>query len=39
MTLIAVYADWETLNGSRRLGFLHVRKTRSSNVFEFEYDL
>ena len=38
MTLIAVYADWETLNGPRRLGFLHVRKTRSANVFEFEYD-
>jgi serine/threonine-protein kinase HipA len=38
MTLIAVYADWESLNGPRRLGFLHARKARSSNVFEFEYD-
>jgi serine/threonine-protein kinase HipA len=38
MTLIAVYADWESLNGPRRLGFLHARKARSTNVFEFEYD-
>jgi serine/threonine-protein kinase HipA len=38
MTLIAVYADWATLGGPRRLGFLHARKARSSNVFEFEYD-
>jgi serine/threonine-protein kinase HipA len=38
MTLIAVYADWESLNGARRLGFLHARKTRNTNVFEFEYD-
>lgn len=38
MTLIAVYADWESLNGARRLGFLHARKTRNANVFEFEYD-
>lgn len=38
MTLIAVYADWETLEGPRRLGFLHTRKARSANVFEFEYD-
>ena len=38
MTRIAVYADWESLNGPRRLGFLHARKARSSNVFEFEYD-
>jgi serine/threonine-protein kinase HipA len=38
MTLIAVYADWESLNGPRRLGFLHARKARTSNVFEFEYD-
>lgn len=38
MTLIAVYADWETLNGPRRLGFLHARQARSTNVFEFEYD-
>jgi serine/threonine-protein kinase HipA len=38
MTLIAVYADWESLNGPRRLGFLHANKVRSNNVFEFEYD-
>ncbi|WP_095192373.1 type II toxin-antitoxin system HipA family toxin [Pseudomonas sp. Irchel 3A7] len=38
MTLIAVYADWESLKGPRRLGFLHARKARSTNVFEFEYD-
>ena len=38
MTLIAVYADWETLQRPRRLGFLHARKARSTNVFEFEYD-
>jgi len=38
MTQIAVYADWESLNGPRRLGFLHARKTRSTEVFEFEYD-
>lgn len=38
MTLIAVYADWESLGGPRRLGFLHARRARSTNVFEFEYD-
>jgi serine/threonine-protein kinase HipA len=38
MTQIAVYADWETLGGPRRLGFLYARKARSTNVFEFEYD-
>ncbi|TPG82203.1 type II toxin-antitoxin system HipA family toxin [Pseudomonas mandelii] len=38
MTLISVYADWESLNGPRRLGFLHARKARATNVFEFEYD-
>lgn len=38
MTLIAVYADWETLRRPRRLGFLHAGKARSTNVFEFEYD-
>ncbi|WP_260962760.1 type II toxin-antitoxin system HipA family toxin [Pseudomonas citri] len=39
MTLIAVYADWESLGGPRRLGLLHARKTRSADVFEFEYDV
>jgi serine/threonine-protein kinase HipA len=38
MTLIAVYADWESLGRPRRLGFLHSRKTRFTEVFEFEYD-
>lgn len=38
MTLIAVYADWESLNGPRRLGFLHAAKAYATNVFEFEYD-
>ena len=38
MTLIAVYANWETLQRPRRLGFLHAGKARSTNVFEFEYD-
>ena len=38
MTQIAVYADWESLSGPRRLGFLHARKARSTEVFEFEYD-
>lgn len=38
MTLIAVYADWETLAKPRRLGFLHASKARSTTVFEFEYD-
>ena len=38
MTQIAVYADWESLNGPRRLGFLHARKARATEIFEFEYD-
>lgn len=38
MTMIGVYADWEGLPGPRRLGFLHSRKTRASEQFEFQYD-
>lgn len=33
-----MYADWASLNGPRRLGFLHARKARATEVFEFEYD-
>ncbi|WP_426232813.1 type II toxin-antitoxin system HipA family toxin [Pseudomonas sp. TWP3-2] len=38
MTRIAVYADWESLKGARRLGFLHARKARANEGFQFEYD-
>lgn len=38
MTMIAVYADWASLRGPRRLGWLHVRAARAASVFEFEYD-
>lgn len=38
MTMIGVYADWAGLPGPKRLGFLHSRKTRASEVFEFQYD-
>ncbi|WP_044873012.1 HipA domain-containing protein [Pseudomonas sp. LFM046] len=38
MSLIAVYADWDGLPGPRRLGFLHSRRTRATERFEFEYD-
>ncbi|KAF0862328.1 type II toxin-antitoxin system HipA family toxin [Pseudomonas sp. LD120] len=38
MTLIAIYADWESLGGPRRLGWLHVGTVRAASVFEFEYD-
>ena len=37
MSKIAVYADWEGLRGPLRLGFLHSRRTRASELFEFEY--
>lgn len=37
MSKIAVYADWEGLRGPQRLGFLHSRRTRASELFEFEY--
>ncbi|KWO77637.1 type II toxin-antitoxin system HipA family toxin [Burkholderia ubonensis] len=38
MTTIGVYADWDGLPEPRRLGFLHSRKTRASERFEFQYD-
>lgn len=38
MTAIAVYADWQGLPQPRRIGFLHGRKTRAREHFEFEYD-
>ncbi|MEX5352021.1 HipA domain-containing protein [Pseudomonas juntendi] len=38
MSMIAVYADWDGLSGPRRLGFLHSRRTRATERFEFEYD-
>lgn len=37
--MIGVYADWEGLSEPRRLGWLHSRKTRRAEVFEFEYDV
>ena len=39
MSMIAVYADWDGLAGPRRLGFLHSRRTRAAERFEFEYDI
>ncbi|ETF02815.1 toxin HipA [Advenella kashmirensis W13003] len=36
--MIGVYADWEGLSGPKRLGWLHSRKTRQTEIFEFEYD-
>ena len=38
MSMIAVYADWDGLPEPRRLGFLHSRRTRSTELFEFESD-
>ncbi|QQE91323.1 type II toxin-antitoxin system HipA family toxin [Azotobacter chroococcum] len=38
MTIIGVYADWDGLLEPKRLGFLHSRKTRASELFEFQYD-
>lgn len=37
MSMIAVYGDWDGLPAPLRLGFLHSRRTRASEVFEFEY--
>ncbi|MFL9876983.1 HipA domain-containing protein [Herbaspirillum rhizosphaerae] len=39
MSMIAVYADWDGLASPRRLGFLHSRRTRATELFEFEYDI
>lgn len=36
--MIGVYADWEGLNGPRRIGSLHSRRTRARELFEFQYD-
>ncbi|AGE24352.1 HipA domain-containing protein [Pseudomonas poae] len=38
MTMIGVYADWEGIDGPVRLGWLHTRKTRTSEKFEYETD-
>ena len=38
MTDIAVYADWEGLQGPKRVGMLNVRRAAGRDVFEFEYD-
>ncbi len=38
MAMIGVYADWDGLPGPKRIGFLHSRKTRMRELFEFEYD-
>jgi serine/threonine-protein kinase HipA len=37
-TMIAVYADWEGLRTPQRLGWLHARRTRNSEKFEYECD-
>ena len=34
MSKIAVYADWKGLHGPQRLGFLHSRRTRASELFD-----
>jgi serine/threonine-protein kinase HipA len=38
MTMIGVYADWDALREPKKLGLLHSRKTRASELFEFQYD-
>lgn len=38
MTMIGVYADWEGIDGPLRLGWLHAKKTRSTEKFEYESD-
>ena len=38
MTMIGVYADWEGIDGPLRLGWLHARKTRQTEKFEYEHD-
>ena len=37
-TTIAVYADWEGLSQSLRLGYLFARRSAVREVFEFEFD-
>jgi len=38
MTTIGIYADWEGLQEPKRIGFLHSRRTRTRELFEFQYD-
>lgn len=38
MSMIGVYADWADIDGPLRLGWLHARKTRMSEKFEYECD-
>lgn len=38
MMPIAVYADWEGLNGPQRLGWLHARRKGTAEKFEYEHD-
>lgn len=38
MSMIGVYADWEGINGPQRIGWLHTRKTRTTEKFEYETD-
>lgn len=38
MTMIGVYADWDGLPEPKRVGFLHSRRTRAHETFEFQYD-
>jgi len=38
MAMIGVYADWDGLYGPKRIGFLHSRRTRARELFEFQYD-
>ncbi len=35
---MAVYADWSTLAAPLRLGILHASRSRSREIFEFEFD-
>lgn len=35
---IAVYADWDGLRRPLRLGLLHATRSRSRDLFEFEFD-
>lgn len=38
MATISVYADWEGLQGPKRIGSLRSRRTRTRELFEFQYD-
>src|SRR5690606_37725643 len=39
VTMIGVYAHWDGLPEPTRLGYLHSRRTRTQELFEFEYDV